>query len=227
MIGENSLEQTIAHTLLVLSRHPTAANALVFAVAFLESFAFVGLVVPGAAFAVSAGLLASRGVYSLPPLIISGAAGAIAADLASYYLARYCGESIVRRPFMARYQTMLDQGRAFFKRHGGKSVFLGRFVGMIRPVVPFLAGLLDMQAPVFWLYAVTSGILWGIAYIGGGYLFGESWKSIESWIGWVSGVVFIGVVLSYLLRSRLLERWQALENRYPSLHRLRNRLFRP
>ncbi len=220
------MEATIAHFLLVLSRYPVSANGVVFAVAFLESFAFIGLVVPGAAFAVTAGWLASRGVYSLGPLMVSGSAGAVLADVASFYLARHYGEAILRWNVLSRYRSMVDQGRIFFSRHGGKSVFLGRFVGMVRPVVPFLAGLLDMNPATFWVYALSSGILWGVAYIGGGYFFGESWKSVESWLGWIGWLVLAVALLCYLFRSRLVGPGQGEREKQPAWCRFRRFLLR-
>jgi membrane protein DedA with SNARE-associated domain len=194
------METAISRFLLDLSEHAWIVYAVTFSVAFLESFAFVGLVVPGAVFAVTAGFIAGRGHLSLTILLGCGSLGAILADVASYYLARRWGGSILRLRFLPRQDAYLDRSREFFQRHGGKSVFFGRFVGMVRPVVPFLAGLLRMEPRRFWAYALSSGVLWGVAYIGGGYLFGENWQRFESWTGRLGSVLLIVILVAYFAK---------------------------
>jgi membrane protein DedA with SNARE-associated domain len=209
------VQQFVDSIFTAVSHYSVLAYAVVFGVAFLESFAFIGLVVPGAVFAVSAGFFASRGMLSLSALIISGAVGAILADLASFYLASRYGDKVTAAKFYPKYQPYMEKGRRFFERHGGKSVFFGRFIGLIRPVIPFLAGLLKMNAVRFWVYAIASGVLWAIAYIGAGYLFGKSWKVVEAWTGKFSIFLLVLFAAAYLVKKLLKYIAAALRRFYP------------
>ncbi len=196
------------HFLLTLKTHSLYVYFFIFLVSFSESFAFVGLVVPGAVFAVSAGYLAYKGYFNLYLLMFAGAMGAIGADVASYYLGKVYGYRLEKSRWYEKYMDYFEAGKSFFKKHGGKSVFLGRFVGALRPVIPFLAGMLEMNSVSFYFWAVTSGILWAVLYMGAGYLLGGSVELFERWSSWMRELnyaglaVAFGVVLLYLLRRK-------------------------
>ena len=111
-------------------------------VAFLETAAFVGLVVPGETAVVVGGVVAERGDVELIPLIGLVWLAAAAGDAASFLLGRRLG-----RPFLERHGPRLRLGperltrvERFYDRHGGKAVLVGRFAGLVRAVSPFLAG---------------------------------------------------------------------------------------
>ena len=175
------MQELIQNLLLNLSKHQNFVYLLLFSVSFAESFAFVGLIVPGAVFIITAGYLGFKGYFNIEKIILWSVLGAIFADILSYYLAKKYGEKIIKLKIFQRYNNYYNQGIKFFQKYGGISVFLGRFVGPIRPVVPFLAGLLKMDVFKFYFYAILSGILWGISYSLTGYLFGESFEIIESY----------------------------------------------
>lgn len=152
--------------------HAFLCYLVVFLVSYLESFAFVGLIMPGAGFAFSIGIMAYHGFFNLSYLIIAGAIGAILADISSFYLAIFLKDKSVLLWLKKRYILYFEKGEIFFKKYGSISIFLGRFIGFTRPVIPFIAGLLKMDAKIFLTYCTLSGILWGIAYYGAGYLMG-------------------------------------------------------
>ena len=119
-------------------------------VSLLESLAFVGVVVPGAVFVVLAGSLAAKGYFDLGDLVWFASAGAILGDGISFRMGkgghiRFREENRIFKP------VLLEKGKEFFARHGGKSIFLGRFVGLIRAVIPFVAGMSGMEARRFYL----------------------------------------------------------------------------
>ncbi|MGE5248348.1 MAG: DedA family protein, partial [Verrucomicrobiota bacterium] len=153
---------------------------LVLLVSFLESLAFVGVVVPGAAFVVLAGSLASRGYLDLGDLVWFASAGAVLGDGISFRLGRG-GHIRFREGNRLFKPSLLEKGEAFFDRHGGKSVFLGRFVGLVRAVVPFVAGVYGMEAKRFYLWNVASAILWASAHLLAGYYLGQAWRTVETW----------------------------------------------
>lgn len=194
---------------------PTGAlyYALVFLVSFSESLAFAGIIVPGSTLIVFTGFLAANGKGAYVPLMIASTLGAILGDLLSYWLGARMGAALLARPLFKRYQGLFRKSQIFFLEHGGKSVFLGRFVGLIRPFIPFVAGYARMRPALFAFYAVVSGILWGLAYPGLGYFFGASWQKVELWAGRFSYLLATLVVLlvaNHLFWKKLAPRLWAL-----------------
>ncbi|MHB8842306.1 MAG: LssY C-terminal domain-containing protein [Candidatus Aquicultor sp.] len=149
-------------------------------VSLLESLAFVGVVVPGAIIVVLAGFFSAQGYLDLGDLIWFAAIGAILGDSLSYYLGTR-GTKLFRAENKLLKLSHLEKGEQFFKKYGNKSIFLGRFIGPIRSIVPFVAGLSKMNKWSFLLWNVTSAFLWAAAHLLLGYFFGGAIKTIEIW----------------------------------------------
>ena len=124
---------------------------LIFLIGVLESLAFIGLLVPGTTVIIVAGVLAAQGLFSIQDLVWPVIAGSIVGDAISFYLGhRGIGWFKSDRRFFKR--EYFEKGEAFFIKHGPKSVFLARFIGPLRPVVPFVAGLTRMPLRRFFFY---------------------------------------------------------------------------
>ena len=145
---------------------------VVLLVALLESLAFVGIVVPGAVFVVLAGSLAAKGYFDIGDLIWFASAGAILGDGISFRFGQR-SHLLFREENRLFKPSHLERGREYFAHHGGVSVFLARFIGPIRGVVPFVAGLSGMPSTTFTLWNVTGGVVWSISHLLAGYLLGE------------------------------------------------------
>jgi undecaprenyl-diphosphatase len=164
----------VERILALVADHPHAVYLAIFLSAAAESLAFVGLLWPGTMLMLVAGALAATGVLSLRTTLLIAMLGAVAGDGISYWLGRrYRDRLRVLWPF-SRYPEMLSHGEAFFRRHGGKSIFWSRFVGPIRPVIPTVAGMLGMPAARFALVNVLSAACWAFANILPGFVFGTS-----------------------------------------------------
>ena len=151
----------------------------------LESAAFLGLVIPGESLVLVAGFLAAQGALDLDVLIVAVAVGAAIGDSIGYEMGRQMG-----RPALLRYggrfglnEARVQSADDFFARHGSKAVFLGRFVGFARALVPFLAGSSHMAYRTFLPYNVLGAVLWASAVALLGYFLGASWQTAERWIG--------------------------------------------
>jgi membrane protein DedA with SNARE-associated domain len=115
-------------------------------------------------------------------VLIGAVAGATLGDSVSYWIGRRFGGGIARLWPFSRNPEMLPAGIRFFERHGGKSVFIGRFFGPMRAVVPLAAGLMRMPRGWFWLTNVASALIWApmLLFVGdaagdlGGRLIGET-----------------------------------------------------
>lgn len=157
-----------------ITAHPHWAGFAVFAISLAESLAIVGLFIPGVPMMFGIGALVAVGALDLWATLAWAAAGAIVGDGISYWLGYHYKERLrVMWPFR-RYPVLMQRGEQFFVRHGGKSVFFGRFVGPVRPIIPVVAGMLGMRPGRFLLVNVGSALAWAPAYMLPGVVFGAS-----------------------------------------------------
>jgi undecaprenyl-diphosphatase len=180
---------------------------IIFAAAALECAAFAGLLVPGESLVLASGFFAHQRILQLDAVMAGAGLGAIAGDNIGYLLgARLGREWLLRRGsrFGLR-QRRLAQVERFFQRQGPKAVFIGRFVGFARALVPFVAGASRMPYRKFVLYDALGAILWTVTFVTLGYVLGASWQVAEKWIsrtGLILGALFVLAVLVIWLRRR-------------------------
>ncbi len=158
----------------LIKAHSDWAAAVMFITAFGESFAFVSLLFPGTTVLIAAGTLLSGGTLPYASILVSAILGAVLGDSVSYWLGRRFGGGIARIWPFTRHRELLPRGIEFFERHGGKSVFIGRFFGPIRAVIPLAAGVMRMPRGRFWFANVTSALVWAPMLLFAGDLAGEA-----------------------------------------------------
>jgi membrane protein DedA with SNARE-associated domain len=181
-----------------LSANPGWAGFWIFVMSFIESLAFVGILVPGIIILFGIGALISFGAIEMLPVWFLGSAGALAGDVISYAVGhRYRGHLAESWPF-SRFPGMLERGREFFRTHGAKSVAIGRFIGPLRPVIPVTAGMMGMTPRRFLMVAVPACIAWTPAYLIPGMLFGASLAVASEYAGRMALVLAIAVVALWL-----------------------------
>lgn len=193
------------HWLPWISQLGNWAYALLFAFAFGESIAVVGILVPGATFVVLFGFVISQGIYDIGDAVFIGAVGAILGDVFSFVLGRRGIDPAKRFPRLFA-QSTVDRAEKFMHEYGVAGVFLGRFIGPMRPFVPFIAGALKMKWRSFMAMNITSGILWSVSYLAIGFFFGQFWSSIHRGLRWVGIGLFIIIVIYIVLRALATER---------------------
>jgi undecaprenyl-diphosphatase len=181
--------------------------ALVGVMAFLETGAFVGLLAPGETFILVGGLVAGQGQISIVALVAIVWTAAVAGDLTSFLLGRRLG-----RDFMLRHGSRvkitperLEQVEGFYGRHGGKAVFLGRFVGLIRAVSPFVAGSSRMPLRRFLPYDVLGAGIWGGGLCVLGYVFWQSFDKVATYAS--RGLLALGSVIALVAGGIAAYRW--------------------
>jgi membrane protein DedA with SNARE-associated domain/membrane-associated phospholipid phosphatase len=155
---------------------------LVGVMAFLETGAFVGLIAPGEFTILVGGVVAGQGRIDVLALIGLVWICAVAGDLTSYALGRRLGRGFMERhgPRVKITNARLEQVEAFFARHGGKAILIGRFVGLVRAVAPFLAGSSRMPLRRFVPYDVVGAGLWGTIFVLLGYVFWQSFDQVAA-----------------------------------------------
>ncbi|WP_445010067.1 bifunctional DedA family/phosphatase PAP2 family protein [Vreelandella stevensii] len=166
----------IVDTLLSLTLSPPLLLLLVLGIALVESLALIGLLVPGVVLMTAAATLAGHQGLELPWLIGAAFIGAIIGDSVSYYLGYRHREAVLSRWPLSLHPEWVGRGARFFERYGVYSVFIGRFVGPVRPVIPLVAGMMQMPARTFAWANVASAALWAPAYVLPGYLVGHTWQ---------------------------------------------------
>jgi len=181
-----------------LTANPGWAGFWVFVMSFVESLAFVGILVPGIIILFGIGALISLGVMDLLPIWLLGTLGALIGDIVSYAIGRRYRSSLADMWPFARFPKMLERGRQYFQVHGPKSVVIGRFIGPLRPVIPVTAGMLGLEPRRFLLVDIPACIAWTPAYLIPGMLFGASLEVASEYAGRMSLVLIIAVVVLWL-----------------------------
>jgi membrane protein DedA with SNARE-associated domain len=177
---------------------------LLFAVVALES---LGVPLPGETAIIAAAIMAtpSSGHFSLVWVIVVASTAAIIGDNVGYWLGRKGGRQLLQRwGVTARYaERVLPQGERFFERHGGKAVFFGRFVSVLRVTAAWLAGITDMTWWRFFLWNAAGGIVWATSVSLVAYWAGKAAADAIGRYGAYAG----GVVVVFLIVAFLAHRW--------------------
>jgi membrane protein DedA with SNARE-associated domain len=172
---------------------------LLFAVVMIESF---GIPLPGETALIAFGVLASQGHYSIASVIVIAAAGAIVGDNLGYWLiGRLGGRALFRRwRWLNQYSDrVLPRAEALMERHGGKTVFFGRFVSILRYTVAWVAGLSHMRWWRFLFWNATGGIAWATAVGLTSYYAGNAAASAIQRYGLYAGAfVLVAVIAGWL-----------------------------
>lgn len=165
-----------AEFLYQLTPSPGVLLLIIAGIALLESLALVGVLVPGVLLITAAASMAGHQELALPATLMAAFVGAVIGDSASFMIGYTQRERVTRCWPFSRHPEFMARGARFFQRYGVLSVFLGRFVGPVRPMVPLIAGMLRMPKPTFIWANLSSAALWAPAYVLPGYLLGRTWE---------------------------------------------------
>jgi membrane protein DedA with SNARE-associated domain len=196
--------------------------ALVGVLAFLETGAFVGLVAPGETVVIAGGVIAGEGTISLLPLIAIVWACAILGDTTSFFIGRRLGRGFLEKhgPRVKITPERLDQVDGYFDRHGGKTILIGRFIGLVRALAPFIAGSSGLSYKRFVPYSIIGTGLWATAFCTLGYIFWRSFDRVAHIAGQaifgfgVTVAVIVGIVVIYKRRAEIKE-WLLTHEQHP------------
>lgn len=153
-----------------------------------------------------AGFNAAQGRMGLVGVILAGTLGSLAGAVLWYLLGRAVGTARLRRLAArhGRWLTVtpgeLDRADAWFDRHGGMAVFLGRLVPTVRTLISIPAGLSEMPLGRFLLWSGLGTLIWTTFLALAGYLLEDAYHRVENWVNPVSTVVVVGIVGLYLWR---------------------------
>jgi len=158
----------------------TVGYAGLFAIVFAESGLFFGFFLPGDSLLLTAGLLASRGTLNVAILVPLLFVAAVLGDTVGYWFGARTGPLLFRREnsLLFRRENLL-KAKAFYEKHGGKTVTLARFLPFVRTFVPIVAGAAEMHYVRFLAFNLLGGVLWAIGMTLLGYYLGNALGTIE------------------------------------------------
>jgi len=166
-----------------------------------EALPIIGTFLPGATIVTRGGFAAAHGYFSLRDVLIFSIAGAISGDTIAYYTGVYGGTYIRRKKILN--DVLLQKGENFFHKYGNQSLLWGRFIGPIRSIMPFLAGLAKVKSRTFWTWNIISGIIWGFFYVllghFSGNLFGVIVKRWNHRLTWLSIILILTAIIAWLI----------------------------
>jgi membrane-associated protein len=180
LVATNVVElPNLEHALTELSETLGAwTYALVGGLAFLETGAFVGLVAPGETAIVLGGVVAAQGEIDLVTVLLIAWIAAALGDIASFALGARLGRRFIHAhgPRVGMTAPRLERVERFYARHGAKAILVGRFVGLVRAVSPFLAGASGLRFRAFLPWSLLGTAVWASAFTLAGYAFSESFS---------------------------------------------------
>jgi membrane-associated protein len=180
------------------------AYLVIAALVFGETAVFVGFVLPGEIAAVLGGVLASRGHLSLPLVIVIVVAAAVIGPFVGYEIGRRMGDRLFGARPLRRVQGGVNRTKAVLSNRGGMAVLLGRFVAVLRALMPAAAGAAQVRYRTFTFYNVLGGLIWGVGYVLLGYLAGSAYAAVEREVGAglaiAIGVIVVGAIAVWLYR---------------------------
>jgi membrane-associated protein len=179
---------------------------LVCVIVFIETGFFVGFFLPGDSLLVTAGVFAATGQIPLAELLLLVPVCAIVGDQLGYWIGRKAGAALYRREDSLIFRKRhLERAQQFYKKYGGKTVILARFVPIVRTFCPPVAGAAQMPYGRYFAYDLAGGYLWGGGMILGGYFLGRVIPNIDERIHYViAAVIFLSLLPAIIsvLRAR-------------------------
>ncbi len=188
------------------AQHSLWAMVLLFTLLALESF---GLPVPGETALIACSVLASQGSLSIVWVIVIGVLAAIIGDNLGYWAARKGGRPLLERHRLTRRyaEVYLPRGERFFAKHGGKAVFLGRFVAVLRVTAAWIAGISHMRWWRFFVWNAAGGVVWATSVALLSYYLGDAAAKAFSKYGlYTAGGVIVITAAGFLIVRQIEKR---------------------
>jgi membrane protein DedA with SNARE-associated domain/membrane-associated phospholipid phosphatase len=201
--------------------------ALVGVLAFLETGAFVGLVAPGETVVIAGGVIAGQGEIQLIVLIGLVWGCAVLGDTTSFYVGHRLGRRFLEKhgPRVKITHERLEQVESYFDRYGGRTILIGRFIGLVRALAPFIAGSSGLPYRRFIPYSIVGCGIWSTTFCVLGYVFWRSFDRVAHIAGQaifgfgVTVAVIVGVVAAYKRRHDIRD-WLQEHRRDPLIRPL-------
>jgi len=183
-----------------LAAHAAWAGLLLGLATFGEAILVVGAILPGTALLCLAGVLVALGILDWPTALIGATAGAVLGDATAFFIGQRLGPKTFHSPLLARHRRTVLKTRVLVRRHGMAIMFVGRFAGPLRAMVPLVAGMTRMPAPRFHLANMASSVVWVLGSAAPGYVAarglaaidGATWEALA-----LAALIVVGIALLF------------------------------
>lgn len=205
-----SFIDVLLHLDTYLSSFVSTYGVFTYGILFLIVFAETGFVVtpflPGDSLLFAAGAIASLGALDIGIVIVLLMIAAILGDTVNYWIGHFFGQKIVDNPKIKFInQEHIDKTEQFYKKYGGKTIILARFVPIVRTFAPFVAGVGSMNYTKFITYNIIGGVLWVTLFSLLGYFFGNIHiiqQNFHYAVFAIIGLSIIPIVYEYIQNKR-------------------------
>jgi len=174
----------------IVNAYGTLSYLLLFAVIFIETGLVFVPFLPGDSLLFAAGAIAAINSLNIYILIAILWLAAFAGDTANYFIGKFFGKKLSNKVN----QEYLDRTQEFYKKYGGMTIFLARFIPIIRTFAPFVAGLGKMEYKKFFVYNIVGGFVWTSLFVGLGYFFGNIPLIKQNFSLIVIGIIIISII---------------------------------
>lgn len=176
----------------------------IFGIIFAESGLLFGFFFPGDSLLITSGLLASRGVFDIKILLVLISVAAILGDSAGYWFGKKTGKRIFKREdSLLFHKDNVLKAKAFYEKHGGKTIILARFFPMIRTFAPIVAGVGEMPYKSFITYNVIGGLLWAWGFTLLGFFLGNVIPDVDKYL-----LVILALVIGISVAPTAIHLWK-------------------
>lgn len=183
------------HLDVIIRTYGTWTYAILIMIIFCETGFVVTPFLPGDSLLFAVGTFAALGSFQVEWIALALALAAISGDTTNYWIGRYVGPKVFYKEKSVFFnREYLDRTRAFYDRHGAKTVSIARFMPIVRTFAPFVAGIGRMPYPRFLFFSVAGTIAWISTFIFGGYFFGNIPVVKSNFTLVVMGIILISVL---------------------------------
>ncbi|CAL5222281.1 g4620 [Coccomyxa viridis] len=180
------------HLSAIIAEHGAATYAILFAIVFAETGFVLTPFLPGDSLLFAAGAFAALGSLNVWALFAVFITAAILGDALNYAIGNYAGARAIERGVVNK--EFIKKTEDFYRKHGGKTVILARFVPIVRTFAPFVAGVGSMPYAEFGAYNVAGALLWTIMFVGAGFFLGNLPAVKHNFTLVVLGIVAVSVL---------------------------------
>ncbi|MBU6388905.1 VTT domain-containing protein [Patescibacteria group bacterium] len=188
---------------LIFRAGPILAYVFIFIIIFAECGLFIGFFLPGDSLLLPLGLLASQGKISVVTVILLASIASFLGNWVGYWFGKRVGPALFSRPDSRFFkQKNLRKAHTFYEKYGAKTIFLARFVPVVRTFAPIVAGIGEMRYHTFTIYNAVSGVIWVCAVTLAGYFLGNSIPNIDHYILLIVALIIVASVVPILFHLK-------------------------
>lgn len=179
---------------------PTLGYVGIAAIVFAESGLLIGFFLPGDSLLFTAGFLASQQIFDIRILTTLSCIAAVVGDSVGYAFGHSVGKKLFKKEnSLFFHKDHLIKARAFYEKHGKKTIVLARFLPVVRTFAPIVAGMGDMHYPTFAAFNIIGGLLWAVGLTLAGYFLGNLVPDVDRYLIPIIALIIVLSVAPHII----------------------------